>query len=332
MSEVRNTLPYISHLKVTERTTLTIVPSQVADQNGDPQYKFIEDYPGIQAEITTYMGNVKGPGVPIQFLYKAFYQEALDNLNKPLNELNALKAIEEPTVQQTKRIQQLEIETSVPEYVLSRSNLITMLNNSEVAWVEDLLTIAGIPSFIGMWQAAFSDAMDELSVWKEPETPVGGIPIYIAPMQWNARIPYESNKSVNLTIGMFLREDYSDIPIQHQINFEDNVTRANREREIAQYEDLVSNIDARLLELDANQDQLKTQLEQEKKRYQDNVDRLRAIEPGLIKNLIQNASIQESLPKIIMAIFAYLQMKTWPNLDLELVQSKLTQNLMELAQ
>lgn len=331
MSEVRNTLPYVSHLKVTERTTLTAVPSQVANPDGSPKYEVIQDYPGIQAEITTYMGNTKGPSVPLQFLHKEFYQKSLDDLNKPMQELDTLKAIENPTPAQNQRIAQLEAEVNNAEFILSRATLIAMLSNPNVAWVEDLMTIAGIPKFVGLWQQAFSDAMDELDTWKEPATPVGGVPIYIAPMQWDAKIPHNSNKAVDLRIGMFLRNDYSDQPTQHQISFEDTKTRIDRENQIAQYETLVANIDTRIAELGVGQDQLLNQLKAEKKNYEDTLTRLKAVESGLIKDLVQNPSVQESLPKLIMAIFAYMQMKTWPDLDLALCQVKLVENLTELA-
>ncbi|AMV31723.1 hypothetical protein VN12_06350 [Pirellula sp. SH-Sr6A] len=305
MSEVRSALPYISHLRVTKRPTIKWEPIGYDAQNGEDLYRQGVDLPGIECEVTPYMGSVKGPAATYRFPLKAFFEANLAKLQaKPQKNDQDNAAI---------------------------ANLQATIANPETIWAESILLAGGLPTLTALWQDVFSDALDEFTEWSEPEVAAGGIPLYVREMQWDARIPYESAKSITLKVGLFDTEQEEGAPALYTLSFEDAATRAQREAYNAQLVQRITQLTAAIAGLPEGPSETRTQMEQELAGYQAEKAQRDAVENGLMSDLLSNASVQQSLPTLLVAILGALKAVYWPDLDMSLVQTRLAETLGELA-
>lgn len=303
--EVRSALPYVSHLRVTKRPTRKWEPTGYQNQNGEDLYRQGVDLPGIECEVTPYMGSVKGPASTYRFPLKAFFETALAELQSLPQKNDQVNA--------------------------AIANLQATIANTDTIWAESILLAGGLPTLSALWQDVFSDALDEFTEWSEPETASGGIPLYVREMQWEARIPYESAKSITLKVGLFNNDQDSGDPALYTLSFEDASTRAQREKYSTQLQQRIDQLTAEIAALPAGPSESRTQKEQELSRYQSEKAQRDAVENGLMSDLLANASVQQSLPTLLLAILGSLRAVYWPDLDMATVQAKLAETLGELA-
>ncbi|XZE35426.1 hypothetical protein SH501x_000917 [Pirellulaceae bacterium SH501] len=303
--EVRSALPYISHLRVTKRPTRKWEPTGYQNQNGEDLYRQGVDLPGIECEITPYMGTVKGPATNYRFPLKAFFEQALAELNamNPKND---------------------QVLTAI-------TNLQATIANPDTIWAENILLAGNLPTLTSLWQDVFSDALDEFTEWSEPETSGGGIPLYVREMQWDARIPYESAKSITLKVGLFNNDQDQGDPALYTLSFEDAATRTQREAYTAQLQQRVDQLTTEIAALPEGPSEARTQKEQELERFQAEKAQRDAVENGLMSDLLANASVQQSLPTLLLAIIGSLKAVYWPDLDMATIQTKLAESLGELV-
>lgn len=303
--EVRSALPYISHLRVTKRPTRKWEPTGYQNQNGEDLYRQGVDLPGIECEVTPYMGSVKGPATQYRFPLKAFFENALAEL----------QALPQKNDQTNAAI----------------ANLQATIANTETIWAESILLAGGLPTLSALWQDVFSDALDEFTEWSEPETASGGIPLYVREMQWEARIPYESAKSITLKVGLFNNDQDAGDPALYTLSFEDSATRTQRESYSMQLQQRIDQLTTEIAALPEGPGPTRTQKEQELAAYQSEKAQRDAVENGLMSDLLSNVSVQQSLPTLLVAIIGALKAVYWPDLDMTLVQTKLAETLGELA-
>lgn len=291
MSETRSAIPYISHLRLTKRPTRRWQPTGYTNRDGQDLYQQVTDLPGIEVEITPYMGTVKGPAQQFRFPLKAFFEEALA----------VYLAIEKPTEEQLKVIE----------------NLQATIARTDVTWAESILLAGGLPTLLGLWEDVFSDALDEFPSWSESNS-AGGIPVELKEMQWNARLPADAPKSIDLSVGVFNGETID--PSIYSLSFEDVETRNQRLAYDAQIE---AAIDSLVAQVAAASGAEKTQLEQQLTARQNEQAQRAAIERGQMATLLSKASVQQSLPTLLMSILGVLKQTQWPDLDMALVQQRL---------
>ncbi|XZE36538.1 hypothetical protein SH501x_002117 [Pirellulaceae bacterium SH501] len=303
--EVRSALPYISHLRVTKRPTKKWEPTGYQNQNGEDLYRQGVDLPGIECEVTPYMGTVRGPATNYRFPLKAFFETALAEL--------------ESLPQKSDQVN------------VAIANLQATIANPETIWAESILLAGELPTLTALWQDVFSDALDEFTEWSEPQESSGGIPLYVREMQWDARIPYESPKSISLKVGLFNNEQDQGDPALYTLNFEDAATRSQREAYNAQLVQRITQLTTEIAALPEGPSPTRTQKEQELANYQSEKAQSDAVENGLMSDLLSNVSVQQSLPTLLVAIIGALRTVYWPDLDMTLVQTKLAETLGELA-
>lgn len=303
--ETRYALPYISHLRVTKRPTQNWVAAGYQNKEGQDLYKQVTDLPGIEAEITPYMGTVKGPATQFRFPSKAFFETALAEVSA------------QPVAEQT-----LSAKTNI-EATLARTDLV---------WCESILLAGGLPILEDLWADVFSDALDEFEVWKEPDGG-SGIPLEVKEMQWDARIPADGPKQVTLKTGLYITRvvdgktvtDYSIPPTITTLQYEDRATRKQRLEMMGQINDRITQLVTELAGLPDGP---------KKKQVQADLDRMRADkaqrianEIGSFPDLLKNPSVQKSLPALIMAINEVVKEQNWPTLDMAVVHQKVIANL-----
>lgn len=317
MTEARGTKPYISHLRITKRPTQVLTPTDLVDQEGNPLARRETQVPGISCEIVPYLSpEIKAPAVTYNFLQKAFYQQAKEEL----------EAIATPN--------QREVDT------LAAIN--ALLADTSVTWCEDILAAGGLPNLMDLWAEVFSDALNQFPGWTEG-TIQNGIPTAVREMMWDARIPFESAKSVELNVGVYLANDPNSQPTQYKLAFEDNATRTQREQYIAQLEDAIAQRTAQIAGLQAEiaamqegpakeqKRQQLTQTQADKARYEQELAQRQAVTVGLISTLLSNPSVQQSMPALLMAILMTLSAKEGWNLDQATTLEELIETLTNVA-
>lgn len=294
MPETRSALPYVSHLRVTKRPTQEWRPNGYQNRERQDLYQQVTDLPGIECEITPYMGSVKGPAKQFRFPSKMFFETALAEL------------------------QALPVKTEQENAAIT--NLEATIARTDVIWVESVLMAAGLPTLEGLWADVYSDALDEFQTWKEPESSINGIPLFIKEMQWDAMIPYESAKSIRLKIGVFNNDEGLGVPMLHTLNFEDEQTKKQRLAYNKQIEDRIAQLTTQLESLTGTQ---KTQAEAEIERFTKELEQRKAVEQGVLLDLVSNPSVQASLPALLLALIG----AAYPGIDMAEVQSQLASNL-----
>ena len=298
MPELRYALPYISHLRVTKRPTQNFVPAGYQNKDGQDLYKQVTDLPGIECEITPYMGTVKGPATQYRFPSKTFFEEALASV------------IASPVTEQT---------------LSSKSNIEATLARTDIIWAENVLMAGQLPVLKDLWATVFSDALDAFTTWREPTETVG-IPLEVKEMQWDAIIPYEGTKSITLKIGLYSSQTQN--PVLTMLQFEDSVARTQRLAASAQFNTRITQLTSEIAALPSGPSSTRTQKEVELERATTEKTTRDAIEIGILSELVSNPSVMVSLPNLLMAIIGTVkQLNGWDSLDMNVVQERLVINL-----
>jgi hypothetical protein len=333
--EVRQALPYVSHLKIVKRANLQAVT--VKDQQGNDVPALMQNQPSIQVEITLYIVSVdtsttpptvlteKAFTTPYTFNSKLFLQGILDDINRVSNP--------SPQLIENKKI---------VEDRLANENL----------WLEDVLEKANIPTLEGLWSDAFSESLDQFPVWKESNSDlIAGIKTYSRQIEWDARLSYEEAKSVTVTLGLYSTAKCEEMqPERKTLTFEDGATKRQREATIAQLDTVISDRTAAIAAIDAikvakalpagqaktnalaqyNQqlvnhpdlDALRAQTTQELAGYQTQKTQLASVTYGSIAQLVSLPSIASSMkPLVVDGIIATLKgvIPEWADLDMAVV-------------
>lgn len=312
MSEVRYSLPYVSHLVITQRPTQSLKPTGLFNEQGQELARNVLEYPGILMELTTYIitsttvdgvtttTSKKGPAVSYDFKYKGFWEKAKADLeaiaNKNEQEIAALTKIN------------------------------NLLASSSVFWVEDALAGVELGDFMTLWYDVFSDALDEFPSMNQATNIEGGIPVYLKPMQWDIRVPFESNKMVTLKTGAYIKDDDNLQPEIINLMFEDDQTKANRTNMLKQYDDRIVMLTGELEDLTEG-----TEAHTNKQRELDSMtaerNRVASTEYRTISDLLEHASVQSSLVQVLMGLIGAAAAKDFPTLNMQFVQTKLIETL-----
>ncbi len=323
--EVRQALPYVSHLKIVKHPSLSWVPAGQNEQ-GQQLAKRQGNQPSIQCEISYYVGDEKTFAEPFVFASRNFLQKIVDDLT----------AIEKPD-----------------ENIMSQIAAINARLASEKLWLEDVLAKAQITDLESLWSEAFSESLDDFPQWEEPVAPVGGIPNYFRQLEWDARLALDSSKAVTVAMGVYPTPACDLVePVRKVLQFEEGASKRQRQAQIAQNETLIADRAAGLEaiaeiktwkakplsaertaklatfnQMIVNQPDLDAyakQILEEQRGYADQLARLNAISYGSIATLIANPSVAASIKSMILALFSILKenVEQWKNLDMELVESR----------
>ncbi len=168
-----------------------------------------------------------------------------------------------------------------------------------------------------MWSEVFSDLLDGFTSWNESANAVGGIPVEIKEMQWDARVPVDDAKSINLRVGVFCGDKQPEI---YTLTFED---AASREQRLAYDDQLQAIIDRLTTEIEAATGQAKIAKQQELSFRQAEKDRRAKTEVGLISDVVSKPSVQTALPQILVSTIAVLKQTVWPTVDLQTLTQRL---------
>ena len=229
MAETRFAVPYVSHLVITQRPLQTLKPSGLYNEQGQELARNAVDLPGITMELTTYIvtenTSKKGPAQVFEFRYKKFWTDAKAEL----------EAIENRNQNEQAQL----------------NNINALLANQNVLWVEDALQLANASEFMQLWYDVFSDALDEFPSMNEEKNLNTGIPVKIEPMQWDIRVPYESNKVVTLKTGAFLGNAGPEVI---DLQFEDETSRQNRVNNLANFDSVIARLTTELAALESGTD------------------------------------------------------------------------------
>ena len=297
MAETRFAVPYVSHLVITQRPLQTLKPSGLYNEQGQELARNAIDLPGITMELTTYIvtenTSKKGPAQVFEFRYKKFWTDAKAEL----------EAIENRNQNEQAQL----------------NNINALLANQNVLWVEDALQLANASEFMQLWYDVFSDALDEFPSMNEDANIQTGIPVRIEPLQWDIRVPYESNKVVTLKTGVFLGNAGPEVI---DLQFEDEQSKTNRMNNVAQYNTVITRLTTELAALESGTD-AHTQKQTELNAYTTERNRLLAVEYRTIGDLLQHPSVQTSLVQVLMGLIGVLKVKQFPNMDLTLVQQRM---------
>jgi hypothetical protein len=283
--------------------------------------------PGIFVVIAPYLTpEIKGPSKNHYFPLRALQEQGIAEL----------EAKENRTEDQEKGL----------------ANLKAYVADPNVIWVEDLLESEGIGPFIDLWADVHSDVLDVFPAWKEESTKTSGMPLKILPMQWECRVPFETAKVVNVNIGVYSTKkvdgvvvpDESTRPTQYVLAFEDNATRAAREKRIADETAKIAELTGTIAGLAAEiaalpegpakieKSQKLVAVEADKASWVSKLASSKAITTGLISQLTALPSIQASLPKLSLAILMKLSEKEGWGLDRATTETKLVETLTQLSQ
>jgi hypothetical protein len=327
-SEMRPALPYVSHLKIVKYPNLQVVYGK--DQQGRDAQGLMSNQPSITVEITLYI--VGADGTTEKAFSKPYTFYSKDFVNKILADI-ALIPNPDQNVLATKQV--------------FEDRLV-----NEKLWVEDVLAAAGIPTLEGLWSDAFSDSLDKFPAWVA--APIGGVETFIRQLEWDARLSYESNKTVTVTMGVYSSDKFEEAqPERKVLTFEDGESQRQREAQVAQYTTRINDIAAMLIAVDAikaakalpdgpaktaalaaynpqivNQpdlDAYRAQLVQEQTSYTNEKNRLQAVKYGKISELVALPSIAGSIKSLVVdGIVATLKkaIPEWKNLDMALVAER----------
>lgn len=297
MSEIGSALPYISALRITKRPTRSWQPSGYQNQQGQDLYKQVNELPGIEVEITTYMGEIKGPAMQFKFPSKKFFEDALAEL------------------------QALPVKGQAEQDAIA--NIQATLARADVVWCETILLAGELPTLDALWEDAYSDALNEFEKWSDDNRGDGGIPLHLKEMQWNIRVPFESSKTVELAVGLFLNSTDKETDSIHRLLFEDSASSQQRTSYNNQVQQRVNEVSGQIATLPVGPSAERTQLEQQKAAYESELAQRVAVDVATIGALLENVSVQTSLPALILSIIGTLKSIHWPNLDMDLVQQRM---------
>lgn len=328
MAETRASEPYIENLVVTQRNITVQVPTDyVYRDTGLPVFQPANRPPGIFVLIASYLTpEIKGPSKTHYFPLRALQEQGIAEL----------EVKEKRTAEEEKGL------TNLKAYVADPS----------IIWVETLLESEGLGPFIDLWADVHSDVLDVFPAWKEGDSKTSGMPLKILPMEWECRVPFETAKVVNVNIGVYgtkkvdgvVVPDEGTRPTQYTLAFEDNATRAAREKRVADFTTNISELTGQIAGLVAEIAALpegaaktakiaqKQSVEADKANKERDLATLKAITTGLISQLTALPSIQQSLPKLSLAILMKLSEKEGWELDKATTGAKLVETLTKLSQ
>ena len=323
--ESRPSFPYVSRLRIVKYPSMSLVNAGT-NQQGQNLVQRHSSQPSIQVEITTYIGDEKAFVSEYSFASRVFLQTVLDEL----------KAISTPTT---------EIESTILSIT---ARLIT-----EKLWLEDVLDAAGIPALEGLWSDAFSDTLDTFTKWAESTKPIGGIPVYIRQLEWDACLPLDAAKSVVVTMGLYPTAACdSEYPVRKVLQFEDGATKRNRDAQIAHLRTLIADREIVIKAIDeiiawkamplsaersaklatynqaiveqADLASYKIQRQQELTGYSEQIARLEAVDYGTILSLLSSPSVASSVKNLIIVTIGTLKkhVPEWSALDMDIVEQR----------
>lgn len=327
-TETRPALPYVSHLKIVKYPNLQVVYGK--DQQGRDAQGLMSNQPSIQVEITLYLVGSDGTTEkaftkPYTFYSKDFVNTILSDIAKIVNP---------------------------DQNVLATKQVFEDRLANEKLWVEDVLEAAGIPTLEGLWEDAFSDSLDMFPAWVA--APIGGVNTFIRQLEWDARLSYESNKTITVTMGVYSTDKFDEPqPERKSLTFEDGATKRQREAQLAQLNtaitirtEAIAAIDAIKVakELPAGQertntlaqynqqlvnhadlDGLRAQTVQELEGYRAQKAQVSSVTYGSIAELVAVPSIAGSMkPLVVDGIIATLKgvLPEWKDLDMDVVASR----------
>jgi len=283
--------------------------------------------PGIWVLIASYLTpEIKGPSKPHYFPLRALQEQGIAEL----------EAKEKRTEQEEQGL----------------ANLKAYVADPEVIWVEDLLESEGLGSFSDLWADVHSDVLDVFPAWKEEAAKTSGMPLKILPMEWECRVPFETAKVVNVNIGVYSTKKVDGVvvpdegtrPTQYTLAFEDNATRAGREKREADFTTNIAELTGQIAGLEAEIAALpdgaaktakiaqKQSVEADKANKVRDLATLKAVTTGLISQLTALPTIQASLPKLSLAILMKLSEKEGWELDKATTLANLGKTLTKLSQ
>jgi hypothetical protein len=328
MAETRASEPYIENLVVTQRQITVQVPTDyVYKDTGRPIFQPMDRPPGIWVLIASYLTpEIKGPSKPHYFPLRALQEQGIAEL----------EAKEKRTEQEEQGL----------------ANLKAYVADPEVIWVEDLLESEGLGSFSDLWADVHSDVLDVFPAWKEEAAKTSGMPLKILPMEWECRVPFETAKVVNVNIGVYSTKKVDGVvvpdegtrPAQYTLAFEDNATRAGREKREADFTTNIAELTGQIAGLEAEIAALpdgaaktakiaqKQSVEADKANKVRDLATLKAVTTGLISQLTALPTIQASLPKLSLAILMKLSEKEGWELDKATTLANLGKTLTKLSQ
>lgn len=335
--EVRQALPYVSHLKIVKRANLQ--PVTVKDQQGNDVPALMQNQPSIQVEITMYIVSVDTTTTPPTVLTeKAFSTPYIFN-----SKLFLLKILADIN----------KIANPSPQ-LLDNKKMVEDRLADEKLWLEDILEKAGIPTLEGLWSDAFSDSLDQFPMWKESAAIISGVKVYSRQLEWDARLSYENPKSVTVTMGIYSTKECEEMqPERKTLTFEDGPSKRQREAQLSQLNTVISDRTAAIAAIDAikvakalpagqertntlaqyNQqlvnhadlDGLRAQTAQELEGYKAQKSQASSVTYGSIAELVSVPSIANSMkPLVVDGIIATLKgiLPEWSDLDMEVVGAR----------
>ena len=327
MAETRASEPYIENLVVTQRNITVQVPTDYVYRDGSPVFQPANRPPGIWLLIASYLTpEIKGPSKAHYFPLRALQEQGIAEL----------EAKEKRTAEEEKGL----------------ANLKAYVADPSIIWVETLLESEDLGPFIDLWADVHSDVLDVFPAWKEGDSKTSGMPLKILPMEWECRVPFETAKVVNVNIGVYSTKKVNGVvvpdeetrPTQYTLAFEDNATRAAREKRVADLTTNISELTGQIAGLVAEIAALpegagktakitqKQSVEADKANKERDLATLKSITTGLISQLTALPSIQQSLPKLSLAILMKLSEKEGWELDKVTTRAKLVETLTKLAQ
>lgn len=323
--ESRPSLPYVSRLKIVKYPSLSWVRAG-QDQQGRDLMRQQGNQPSLQVEITTYIGDERAFVSEYVFASKAFLQSVLAEL----------KAVEKPST---------EIESTILA--------VTARLADEKLWLEDVLAAAEIPDLEGLWSDAFSESLDQFPKWAESTQPIGGIPVYVRQLEWDARLPIEASKDITVTMGLYPTAACdSQEPVRKTLRFEDGLQLRNRAAQVAHLRDLIADREIVIKTIDeivqwkaaplstersaklatynqsiveqADLASYKLNRQNELTGYAEQIARLEDVDYGTISSLLASPSVGTSVKSLIVAIIGTLkkQIPEWSELDMDLVAQR----------
>lgn len=328
--ETYNALPYISAFTITKIPTQKWEPTGQVNQQGQELYRSNYDRPGIQVEITTYMGNIKGPSKPYEFPLRSFYEGIIAELQAVISARDTLTAKENRTVEENQQLAALNQQISSQKIVEKIAQVEAIVSDTSIIWAESVLLAAGIPNFDDFWDEVVSDGLDLFPSWEEANRPLTGIPVYLKEMQIKANIPYEGNKIVAVKMGSYLDPAEELTQTVHELVFEDTASRTQRENQLSQYQTALTSRQEQLESTPEEQTEQRQQIQADIDNITREIARLEALEIGLLSDLLATPAIQTTLPTFLLSVIGVLKAAHWPTLDMTEVQTRLQQNLLEM--
>lgn len=361
MTETRSGEPYFSHIRLTVIPTQKFYPTGKQLEDGSIEAVPGVEFPGILFEIIPFISaDISGPAFPLSFGSKKFFEDQLARAKAPslrVSELTArnelvlsdikdanevlktnpndadaiakLADAESRKLNASERSELATMEKKAEQLAEEVANIEKILNNQKNLWVEDLLSAGHLPALDELFVEVFSDSLDTFEQWKQlvqDGQSVGGIPVEVKMMQWEAKFPPNGQKIIELIVGVFTSEKVA--PAQYKITFDDATALAIRQKEI---DDLTSSIEGRQAMLNAipQDDPQRSAIQSEIDNYtaQKEEKLKQKASRGSIKDVLSKSSVEAGLPKLLITALQKMKSSMYPNLNVEASSAKLIARL-----